>query len=45
MDNVWTYVSPDAQEVQIRTQLDATATIVISSSTAKTVTIYDAENG
>jgi WD40 repeat protein len=45
MENLWTYVSPDTQEVQIRTQLDPTATIVISSSTAKTVTIYDADNG
>jgi len=45
MENVWNYVSPDPQEVQIRTQLDPTATIVISSSTAKTVTIFDAESG
>lgn len=45
LENVWNYVSPDPQEVQIRTQLDPTATIVISSSTSKTVTIFDATNG
>ena len=45
MENIGTYPSPDPKEVQLRTQLDPTATIVISSSTSKTVTIYDAMNG
>lgn len=42
---MWNYVSADPQEFQIRTQLDSTASIVISSSTAKTVTIFDADSG
>lgn len=45
LDNIWNYTSTDSSEVQIRTQLDPTATVVISSSTAKTVTIFDAVNG
>ncbi len=45
VEKVWSYQSQDQQEVQIRTQLDPTATIVISSSTAKTVTIFDVASG
>lgn len=45
LDNPWNYSSNDPSEQQIRTQLDPTATVVISSSTAKTVTIFDAASG
>jgi hypothetical protein len=37
--------SGDPSEVHIRTQLDPTATILISSSTNKLVTIYDVQTG